>query len=543
MQIKRVDFRNLKGASDAVVLGPATLIYGPNLTGKTTITDAIKLALLGYHPALDKTAAGIMELASGDDLMAGVLLDDKVYVGHVWTRAGGRITKRDQVPLDWPEQPVAVLDAAAYFGLSDRGKVEYLFRVSNVEGSIDQTRKLLDTYGDALGAEIAQKVGVSAPLQKWLDGAVTVVEALRSEAAATAKRFQHTQQGTVQLSETENPPQDLPIQIDTKTKALDEARRKLRDLEKTNREEIAKAGNSEKIGKHTTTLTAAESSRTELENERRTAEAKWKKVLERKGVCPMCGTDSKDWHKGAEKMRDEQLKGIARRLTGATEQITATRSVVEALRKKATAAMSRTRKKHANAIEALELEVAELSQGLSDLNKQQYRYGEYVAERRKLTEARDAAETASKREAAFRGIKLKLVEAKARLLEATFGPLLATVAIFTQKILKHPIEFREGELGYRLGDAWIPWRTFGGTEQAVAFTAFQAALAARAPVRVAILDELGRLDKTNKGQLLKNVLTALSLGVIDQFIGIDTELSWYMPPKEATTTFLTIERK
>ena len=121
-------------------MGQATLIYGRNFTGKTTITDAIKLALLGYHPAVDKTAGGVMELASGDELKAAVVLDSGQLVGHVWQRVNGKITKKDSVPLDWPEQPVAVLDAGAYFGLSDRGKVEYLFRVAKVEGDADEYR-------------------------------------------------------------------------------------------------------------------------------------------------------------------------------------------------------------------------------------------------------------------------------------------------------------------------------------------------------------------------------------------------------------------
>ena len=171
-------------------------------------------------------------------------------------------------------------------------------------------------------------------------------------------------------------------------------------------------------------------------------------------------------------------------------------------------------------IEAAELEVAELSQALADLNKQQYRYGEFVAERRRLDEARTEADKFDRREKAFKAIKLKLVEAKARLLEATFGPILNTLAIFTRKLLRFPLEFRDGELGYRRNGGWVPWRTFSGTEQAVAFAAFQAALASRAPVRVAILDEVDRLDAKNKVQFTANVIEALSLGVIDQVIVI-----------------------
>jgi hypothetical protein len=527
MKIQRVDFANLKGASGSVELGPATLIYGRNFTGKTTITDAIKLALLGYHPALDKTAAGVMELASGDILKAAVVLDNGETVGHVWQRAGGRITKRSSVPLDWPHQPVAVLDAGAYFGLSDRGKVEYLFSVAAVEGGIDNVRKLLDTYGPALGSEIAARVGTADELQKWLDGALTATEALRSEAAATAKRFQLTQQGNVQLGDYSTPPPiDLPVQIQEKGLALEAARGKLRDLERGQREALQDNPDADRAEKEAGKLSGLNGRKSEIERERERCDTKWKRLLSLPGgICPTCGTSVKLWAEEPAKVRSEELAEIDGRLAGVTEELTTTRRLVDNLRTKAAKARARAVKKHSKAIEDAELAIAELTQTLSELNKQQYRYGEYVAERRRLDEARTEAEKFDRKEKALRGIKLKLAEAKARALESTFGPILATVALFTRNILRHPLEFREGELGYSRNGAWISYRTFSGTEQAIAFAAFQAALAVRAPVRVAILDELGRLDRANKEQLFANVLAALKAGVLDQFIGLDTEFT------------------
>jgi hypothetical protein len=542
MRITQVDFANVKGSSGPVVIGPATLIYGRNFTGKTTIIDAIKLALLGYHPALDKTAAGVMELASGDIMKAAVVLDTGQVVGHVWRRTAGRITKQDSVPLDWPEQPVAVLDAAAYFGLSDRGKVEYLFKVAKVEGATEQARALLDTYGDAIGREIAARVPTANGVQKWLEGALTAVEALRSEAAANAKRFQLTQQGTAQLGDFSTPPPaDLPEQIKTKGEELEAARTKLRDIERSQRESMREGINNEEVAGAERKVADLTAHKATVEREKTAATEKWRKLLGFKGVCPMCGSDSEAWHKGAESMRDQELANISRRIESVTEEIQTNKTLVDNWRKKADRAKARAQKKHAAAIEAAELTVAELTQSVADLNKQQYRYGEYVAERRRLEAARTEAETAEKRQKAFGGIKLKLLEAKARLLEATFGPILGTVALFTKGILPRPLEFADGELGYRGAGGWVPWRTFSGTEQAVAFAAFQAALAARAPVRIAILDELGRLDKPNKARLLENVLDALSLGVIHQFIGVDTELTEVHTPA-ATTSFLTIRR-
>jgi DNA repair exonuclease SbcCD ATPase subunit len=540
MKIQRVNFTNLKGATDSVELAPATLIYGRNFTGKTTITDAIKLALLGYHPALDKTAAGVMELASGDELRASVLLDNGQEIGFQWDRHGGRTTRRGSAPLDWTGTPVAVLDANAYFGLSDRGKVEYLFSVATVAGAIDEARKLLDAYGPALGAEIAARVGNAVGVQKWLDGALTAAEALRSEAAATAKRFQMTQQGNVQLGEYSTPPPvDLPIQIQEKGLALDAARAKLRDLERGQREALQDNPDADRAEKEAGKLSGLNGRKSEIERERERCDAKWKRLLALPGgVCPTCGTSVKLWAEEPAKVRSEELAEIDGRLAGVTEELTTTRRLVDNLRAKAGKAAARAKKKHGTAIEAAELAIAELTQTLSELNKQIYRYNEYVAERRRLDEARTEADKFDRREKALRGIKLKLAEAKARALESTFGPILATVALFTKGLLRNPLEFREGELGYSRNGGWVPYRTFSGTEQAIAFTAFQAALAAGGPLRVAILDELGRLDRANKAKLFENVLAALKAGVIEQFIGVDTELT-----EHGGTEFLAIERR
>jgi hypothetical protein len=540
MKIQRVDFKNLKGSSDSIVLGPATLIYGRNFTGKTTITDAIKLALLGYLPGLDKTAAGVFELASGDDLKAAVILDNGQAVGHVWERKAGRISKRDSVPLDWPEQPVAVLDASAYFGLSDRGKIEYLFRATAVEGNIiDELERLRASVGPDLAREIVARGNGANSIQKWLDEAVTSAEALRSEASATATRLRALQQGTVQLGDYSNPPPvDLPARIEEKGLALEAARGKLRDLERGQRDALTDNPDSERASREAGKLSGLKSSRQQLEREREAAAESWRKRLAFKGVCPMCGSDSENWRAGAEKMRDEQLTGFERRAQSLIEETDRVRTLVDNLGAKAERADARTRKKYAAAIEDAELVVAELTQAVADLNKQQYRYGEYVAERRRLDEARTKVDEYERREKALRSAKLGLVARKAALLEKTFGPIMATLAIFTKGLLVAPLEFREGELGYvRNGGGWVPYRTFSGTEQAVAFAAFQAALASRAPVRIAILDELGRLDTPNKARLFANIGAALKAGVVDQFIGIDTERMTPVAPE-----FTVIER-
>jgi hypothetical protein len=54
---------NVKGRNFRHLLRPLTIIAGDNATGKTAITDALQIALLGYLPALGKQPGKTMELA------------------------------------------------------------------------------------------------------------------------------------------------------------------------------------------------------------------------------------------------------------------------------------------------------------------------------------------------------------------------------------------------------------------------------------------------------------------------------------------------
>src|SRR5712691_4235604 len=129
MIIKRIQFKNLKGRSDDVELASGTIIYGRNFTGKTAVIDAIKLALLGSHPSLDKTGRGVFELSSGNELTVTAEIEEALkdracvkqhVVGRAWARKGEAVTKRDFVPVGWQDTPVVLLDANEYFGRSDR---------------------------------------------------------------------------------------------------------------------------------------------------------------------------------------------------------------------------------------------------------------------------------------------------------------------------------------------------------------------------------------------------------------------------------------
>lgn len=94
-RIIRCTITGLKGAtgSKPVELAPCTVIIGPNGCGKTTILDAVALALLGYHPTAGRGGAPMKDPA---DLVQRLAADGLLQVELVVETAAGRrtITRR-----------------------------------------------------------------------------------------------------------------------------------------------------------------------------------------------------------------------------------------------------------------------------------------------------------------------------------------------------------------------------------------------------------------------------------------------------------------
>lgn len=66
-------------------------LIGKNGAGKSTVLQAIQLALLGYIPGYDKTNSGIMKHANGPVLSVRAILEDgnnTVQIDRTWTRSG-----------------------------------------------------------------------------------------------------------------------------------------------------------------------------------------------------------------------------------------------------------------------------------------------------------------------------------------------------------------------------------------------------------------------------------------------------------------------
>jgi DNA repair exonuclease SbcCD ATPase subunit len=143
------------------------------------------------------------------------------------------------------------------------------------------------------------------------------------------------------------------------------------------------------------------------------------------------------------------------------------------------------------------------------------------ADRKRLAQAEAQRDDAKAELAAVTATADALRVILADSVERAFRPMLEAANGFAAQVLPTPLAYNreKNELGTVRAGIWIGHRTFSGTEKAVAYAAIQAALASASPLRVMIIDELGRLRNKHVRALFAAVKTAISAGRIDQFVG------------------------
>ena len=150
-----------------------------------------------------------------------------------------------------------------------------------------------------------------------------------------------------------------------------------------------------------------------------------------------------------------------------------------------------------------------------------------LADARSQAEAEEAWQKV-KAESEVAGMVKDLIQAeKSKMVEKVFHKLLAVANRLCEPILRSPLAYHDGRLGRWEKTKFVGWKTFSGCEKALAFAAMSIALAVDAPIKIVMLDELGRLGRDNVRQLVMLAEKLVDEGVLDQFIGIDTDADRY----------------
>lgn len=101
------------------------------------------------------------------------------------------------------------------------------------------------------------------------------------------------------------------------------------------------------------------------------------------------------------------------------------------------------------------------------------------------------------------------------------APLISKANQLCGDLLVAPLAYKDGDIGFTDRGSFYSHRSFSGTEKALAYAAISVALAQDAPMRLVVIDELGRLTPDNKMRLIAKLCELTSSGQLDQALLVD----------------------
>lgn len=127
--------------------------------------------------------------------------------------------------------------------------------------------------------------------------------------------------------------------------------------------------------------------------------------------------------------------------------------------------------------------------------------------------------------------KLKeLIQERKDKLSQCVDPLLQSANAFLEPTLGMKMALEDGHIGFRAGSdtsRFLPFTSLSGAQELMASAGLQIALAGESPVKLVMMDELGRLSEATKTKLVGAIESLLKAKVIDQFVGCDVSATGY----------------
>lgn len=157
---------------------------------------------------------------------------------------------------------------------------------------------------------------------------------------------------------------------------------------------------------------------------------------------------------------------------------------------------------------------------LRTLQAEQNRYARQCQQK---LHAQQAAEERAKQEERLEiltdGVKA-MKALKERASTEQWDGFIGTINLFCIGLLKEPIAFADGDIGYTENGRWVSHETMSGMEQALVYIGLGVALAAKSRIKIVVMDEMGILDRTNEGRVIETMKQLVESGVISQFVGM-----------------------
>lgn len=645
--VKILAAKNWQGSTFEKNFKPLTAIVGPNMGGKSTYTNALRVALLGYSPTVgNKLGLTFGFIGNPDGCDGGYVsakFSDGTWQQHTWKLNRGKIEyKGPESPMKIP--PVLLDLQKEFFGKSGPQQANIVFQKMDlealgftceavtaklktdvkVEAPTKETESALGLIVDDVEALDSERLENSWTWPYWMEKVVESIILRRDAAKATLENMTGVIQGTAQLKAAD------ALKAPFDPKELADQRAKLAELvaaaknfqsakQESDRRGRFKTGLVKALAEvpdYTDAIKALEADITQIQNELstftepspeieegKTKERDWlaEQVTELKTriqlkseeikkleaqlsadkkskCCPRCASKGTGWKKTLERDAaaiDNEKKGLATLEKDYSERVTQKENIdawftdlenkrasqrggqrlankkregldglIKAMGKcRVNVPMGESFMEKSFTVEEAKAQLKALEEVFPEPSADTVPTPETIdAQRAKVEELEQAERDHLKGESD----KLRAAEAqkehdtakaehevaakafavlktiKADMMEQAFGGFMKRVNLFTDGIMKAPLTFRDGEIGYFRGAAWVGWEFLSGTEKMLASIGLAVALAQESPLRIVFVDEWLR-DHATRALVLSRLSKLVCDDVIDQAVFLDTD--------------------
>lgn len=575
-RINKLKTKNLKGSSQQIEFKPKTVIVGDNASGKSSILDGIKLALLGEHDHLGKQGKKLMALSSGTGDMEATLdfIDGTTCAFQL--KPSGTTAKANHIGINVDPSLRLNLCPEEFWGKGETARMETLLQMCGdstmvsaefISSCISRVRVAgMETEGDGSDLQDIKEIAMDAKMTIIDKDIATLAMLEKKISDERTERSREVKRLKAVVEEMGDPQQD-PIDTDAEEDIKDELADLLKRSEKMGKEmakeERAKARQAEllqmeatepsgddyteKKGNIVNLKALIEELNIKLagyvdENPQTQLEPQTSEHTPLSGdVCKVeCSAvwtgksfamiqDTVRWayisEGGLE--REKEIEELKFKISEKNEELDeAIRNMVDGWESQQW--MTEDERDELNTVRDIDYD--ERIQGINTILsqvKEQADSLQSAMNHSALCKAQDdqRLETLNKYETAERRQKIILAVLKVvrdmqnDIINTAVSGALLTVNKVTQGIVATPIEWDGKNLGRttQQGD-WVSIDTFSGAEKAVTQMALGVALASRSDFKLAILDEVSRLDNENVEKLLSNLNALVDAKELDQYI-------------------------
>jgi hypothetical protein len=577
-------FQNIKGTSGHYDLGRKVIITGTNSAGKSAILDAITLASIGYHPELGKSGPASFHLASGNEMWVVMDGDEvkwkKDSSGKVSFKASRppcisphMISLHEFFGATRQQRMELLLKAGA--AKSGAEVVDELYQdVMKVtpDSKSDEVRKLRSRFSEDPSEFVSECLKMLSEELNEAKAAVRAAKTAISEATMNyvpsefRDRTDELKQKQAQLNLIMNEVNAKRAEYNAQMRLVTQARAAIEGVTLDD-ERYAKAkiwavrdgevkAMTEKLKNLNAAVAEAQGShsgaRSSVEHLGRQHSDIVKRIANLKGKmesCPTCGASHEGWRENAIEMFQRDLAEVIAKKEEADQKSQDAQTVLQALSKerdeleaklntwsgsvakaKAYVAGYETQKAEMSSHQAVIDKAAGIlipDERIEDRQRIEGEIGQLEVEQRNFVaqikaEAemgilRDRVGLTEERKNTIEAARSKVQEIHDSFLATVVNETTAHANLLVEQVLGKPLTF-DGYV-FKVGEAHI--NTLSGSEKLVVHAGIQMALTRTSPLRIMLMDELGRCDLVRKGKLLKAIDNLIEKNVIRHFVGVD----------------------